>query len=185
MRPSRDEWAQALARETARRATCLRRKVGCVLLSARGHVLATGYNGVAMGMPHCDERLDLTACWCPDPRVMNPRCPFHLAAAGKPLPPEFPNACPGAGLPSGTGLDLCEAVHAEAKIAAALQRMVVKGQHVYVHGGVELARVPGAEKLRVRLVKEQGDATAADLDEPIFGDDLAAEGEGVNAEGGQ
>mgnify|MGYP001608008434 CR=1 FL=1 len=113
MRPSRDEWAQALARETARRATCLRRKVGCVLLSARGHVLATGYNGVAMGMPHCDERLDLTACWCPDPRVMNPRCPFHLAAAGKPLPPEFPNACPGAGLPSGTGLDLCEAVHAE------------------------------------------------------------------------
>ena len=54
-------------------------------------------------------------------------------------------------------------------IGSALSRMVKKGVQVYRHGGVELARVPGAEKLRVRLTKEQGDADAGDLevsDEP-------------------
>lgn len=51
-------------------------------------------------------------------------------------------------------------------VASALQTMVKKGVSVYKHGGVELARVPGAERLRVRLVKEQGDADADDLDPP-------------------
>lgn len=27
--------------------------MGCVLTNNKGHVIATGYNGVAMGMPHC------------------------------------------------------------------------------------------------------------------------------------
>ena len=54
-RPSKDAWAMELARVTAKRATCLRRSVGCVLLDARGHLLATGYNGVASGRPHCNE----------------------------------------------------------------------------------------------------------------------------------
>lgn len=52
---SRDEWAVAMAALTAERSTCLRRHVGCVLLDARGHVLSTGYNGVASGQPHCNE----------------------------------------------------------------------------------------------------------------------------------
>lgn len=51
-------------------------------------------------------------------------------------------------------------------IVAALQAMVTKGVQVYRHGGVELARVPGAERLRVRLTKEEGDADEADLDPP-------------------
>jgi dCMP deaminase len=55
VRPSKDQWAMDLALVTAKRATCLRRQVGCVLLNARGHVLATGYNGVAAGQPHCSE----------------------------------------------------------------------------------------------------------------------------------
>lgn len=54
MRISRDDWALELARLTAQRSTCLRRAVGCILLNARGHVLATGYNGAASGLPHCD-----------------------------------------------------------------------------------------------------------------------------------
>lgn len=58
-RPTRDEWAMGLAMLTAHRATCCRRQVGCVLLNQRGHVLATGYNGVAAGMPHC---IDTHAC---------------------------------------------------------------------------------------------------------------------------
>lgn len=88
MRPSRDEWAMKLALLTAQRATCRRRKVGCVLLNARGHVLATGYNGVAAGLPHCNQH-----------------DPFH--------PIGFPHACAGASAPSGQSLDACQAIHAE------------------------------------------------------------------------
>jgi hypothetical protein len=49
-------------------------------------------------------------------------------------------------------------------IQSALQVMTGKGIQVYKHGGVELARVPGAEKLRVRLTKETGDADESDLE---------------------
>ncbi len=90
MRPSRDEWAMRLALLTAQRTTCCRRAVGCVLLNARGHVLATGYNGVAAGLPHCNEVDDL--------------------GFG---PIIHPHACSGANAPSGTNLDGCQAIHAE------------------------------------------------------------------------
>jgi dCMP deaminase len=88
MRLSRDEWALKLALITAQRTTCCRRAVGCVLLNARGHVLSTGYNGVAAGLPHCNEH-----------------DPWH--------PIGFPHECSGAHSPSGTNLDSCQAIHAE------------------------------------------------------------------------
>lgn len=56
-------------------------------------------------------------------------------------------------------------------IQSALQVMQRDGVTVYRHSGVELARVPGAEKLRVRLTKEQGDADAGDLEAPDAGVD--------------
>lgn len=68
-----------VAVETSTGSTCARRAVGCVLIDVRGKVLATGYNGPASGLPHCNE--------------------------GHP--------CPGAFAPSGTNLDMCEAIHAE------------------------------------------------------------------------
>lgn len=37
----------------SKRSTCARREVGCVLVDKEGHVLATGYNGVASGDAHC------------------------------------------------------------------------------------------------------------------------------------
>lgn len=77
-RIDRDEYFLQMATLVAQRATCARRKVGCVLTNYFGHVLATGYNGVAAGRPHCID-----------------------------------SPCPGAGLPSGQGLHLCEAIHAE------------------------------------------------------------------------
>lgn len=98
MRPSRDEWAMTLARETAKRATCCRRQVGCVLLNYRGHVIATGYNGVASGMPHCNEAV-VGGC-------------IADGADWKDII-IYPNACEGATAPSGTNLDGCEAIHAE------------------------------------------------------------------------
>lgn len=67
-----------MARLVASRATCSRRQVGCVLVNARRHVLATGYNGPPAGFPHCIDE-----------------------------------PCAGAGLPSGTGLEACQAIHAE------------------------------------------------------------------------
>lgn len=67
-----------MAELVAQRATCIRRRVGCVLVDRNNHVLATGYNGTSRGSIHCIDR-----------------------------------ACPGAHLPSGEGLHLCQAIHAE------------------------------------------------------------------------
>lgn len=94
MRISRDTWAMELAGVTAKRATCLRRSVGCVLLDARGHVIATGYNGVASGQDHCNEAIP-------------------VLYVDKPTELVYPHACSGANSPSGTNLDSCQAVHAE------------------------------------------------------------------------
>lgn len=78
MRPSKDTYFLSMALLASSRATCSRRSVGCILTNERGHVLATGYNGVAAGCAHCIDA-----------------------------------PCPGANLPSGTGLDHCRAIHAE------------------------------------------------------------------------
>jgi hypothetical protein len=50
-------------------------------------------------------------------------------------------------------------------ISSALDVMQKDGIQVYKHGGVELVRVPGAEKLRVRRVKDEGDAGVEDLED--------------------
>lgn len=52
-RLSKDEYFSRMADLVSQRATCKRRSVGCVLVSAAGHVLATGYNGVPAGGTHC------------------------------------------------------------------------------------------------------------------------------------
>ncbi|NDD55059.1 cytidine deaminase [bacterium] len=54
-RPSKDEVYMRMAKEVARRSTCLSRRTGSVLLSADYHVIATGYNGAPSGMPHQTE----------------------------------------------------------------------------------------------------------------------------------
>lgn len=57
-RPDVDEYFINMAKLVASRSTCLRRAVGCVLVNSRNHVIATGYNGVAAGQPHCNEPTD-------------------------------------------------------------------------------------------------------------------------------
>lgn len=42
-----------IALAVAKRSTCVRRSVGCVLMNSYKQVMSTGYNGVARGMPHC------------------------------------------------------------------------------------------------------------------------------------
>lgn len=56
-RPPKVVWGLAMAKLVATRATCARRSVGCVLVDHKHRVLATGYNGVASGLPHCNEGL--------------------------------------------------------------------------------------------------------------------------------
>ncbi|MFH7324914.1 deoxycytidylate deaminase [Desulfurivibrio sp. C05AmB] len=53
-RPSWEEYFMAIADLVAQRATCLRRKVGSVLVLDR-RVVATGYNGAPSGIKHCLE----------------------------------------------------------------------------------------------------------------------------------
>ncbi len=53
-RPSWDEYFLSIAKLVASRATCLRRKVGAVVVKDQ-RILATGYNGAPAGLKHCDE----------------------------------------------------------------------------------------------------------------------------------
>jgi dCMP deaminase len=77
-RPSIDEYFMEIAKVTAKRATCVRRAVGCVIVDDKNFILSTGYNGVPRASSHCID-----------------------------------TPCSGAHLPSGTGLDSCQAIHAE------------------------------------------------------------------------
>jgi deoxycytidylate deaminase len=45
----------SLAMVASERTTCIKRAVGCVLADAKGRVLSIAYNGVASGVPHCNE----------------------------------------------------------------------------------------------------------------------------------
>lgn len=91
-RPNIDEYFLQMAKLISTRATCLRRSVGCILVDKLNHVLSTGYNGVARGLPHCNE-------------------PTEIFLDGTPR--IYGNACSGATAPSGTKLDECGAIHAE------------------------------------------------------------------------
>jgi len=51
-RPSWDEYFLEMAGLVSQRATCLRRKVGAVLVRDK-KILATGYNGAPSGLEHC------------------------------------------------------------------------------------------------------------------------------------
>jgi dCMP deaminase len=54
-RPSWDEYFMEIAHLVKKRATCLRRQVGAVIVKDK-NILATGYNGAPSGIDHCLER---------------------------------------------------------------------------------------------------------------------------------
>lgn len=53
-RPTWDEYFMKITRTVMERSTCLRRRVGAVLVRDK-RILATGYNGAPRGLPHCSE----------------------------------------------------------------------------------------------------------------------------------
>lgn len=52
-RPEWDEYFMQITQLVASRSTCLRRKVGALLVKDK-NIMATGYNGVPSGITHCD-----------------------------------------------------------------------------------------------------------------------------------
>jgi len=52
-RPPTDFYFLKMAELVSSRGTCARRKVGCVFVNKRNHVIATGYNGNPAGFTHC------------------------------------------------------------------------------------------------------------------------------------
>lgn len=53
-RLSWDDYFMDITRLVAKRATCLRRQIGAVIVRDK-RILATGYNGAPRGLPHCIE----------------------------------------------------------------------------------------------------------------------------------
>ena len=85
MRPSLDQTYMSIAEVFAKRSTCSRRQVGAVI-TGKGYILSSGYNGSFPGSTHCIDA-----------------------------------PCPGSGLASGIGLDLCMSAHAEQNAVARLK----------------------------------------------------------------
>lgn len=54
-RPDWDSYFMGIAEIVAKRSTCLRRKVGAIIVKDR-RILATGYNGAPVNLAHCDEK---------------------------------------------------------------------------------------------------------------------------------
>ncbi|MDH3393973.1 MAG: dCMP deaminase family protein [Desulfobulbaceae bacterium] len=51
-RPSWDEYFMSITQLVAQRATCLRRRVGAILVRDK-HIISTGYNGAPRKVSHC------------------------------------------------------------------------------------------------------------------------------------
>lgn len=53
-RPLWNEYFMKIAELVSSRSTCLRRKVGAIIVK-NNQIIATGYNGAPKGVPHCEE----------------------------------------------------------------------------------------------------------------------------------
>jgi len=54
IRPSWHQYFMEMARLSGKRSTCLRRKVGAIIVR-NNQILSTGYNGAPKNVPHCAE----------------------------------------------------------------------------------------------------------------------------------
>ncbi|MCA1807108.1 MAG: cytidine deaminase, partial [Actinobacteria bacterium] len=54
-RPTKDEYFLVQAMHASSRASCVRRRVGCILVNKYDHVLSTGYNGPDAGATNCTD----------------------------------------------------------------------------------------------------------------------------------
>jgi dCMP deaminase len=104
-----DSYFIGIAKAVAGKSPCLSRQIGAILVRDRS-IIATGYNGPARGIPHCDTR-----------GTQPERCPRQEL-----------------GYKSGEGLDFCIAEHAERNTIANAARMGVTtlGATMYMTCGI-------------------------------------------------
>lgn len=97
-----DSYYLSIAEAVANNSKCMSRKIGAVLVRDKS-ILTTGYNGPARGIPHCSERY-----------VIDKYLQSYLKRAKKDFTSPM-DVCPRRALniPSGHGMDLCPASHAE------------------------------------------------------------------------
>ncbi len=138
-RPSVDEYFISMAYLVSERSTCLRRKVGAVMVKNK-QVLSTGYNGAPKNLPHCEELGGCMRRGDIHPPYMD--IFFEQYKENKELNEKnrkemleeidfYPEK--GKGVKSGRRHELCRAVHAEqnAVIQAAVSGASIKGSTLY------------------------------------------------------
>ena len=147
-RPSWDEYFMRIAREVATRATCLRRRVGAVIVRDK-QILSTGYNGSPPGQPHCTE----VGCLMEDGR-----CIRTLHAEQNAL---MQAALHGVSTQGATLYGTCRPCHVCARmvVAAGIKRVVFAGPppegwglEVLEKAGVELVQMSDAPPPSSHLV---------------------------------
>jgi dCMP deaminase len=57
MRTIKKQVFMNIAHQLGLLSTCQRRQVGCLAIDEHDHIIATGYNGVPAGVPHCIDKL--------------------------------------------------------------------------------------------------------------------------------
>ena len=114
-----DKYFLEIASTVAKRSTCMRRSVGCILVDSQNHIVATGYNGVPSKFTHC---LD--------------------------------SPCEGAFAPSGTDLDLCNALHAEVNAFLQLRSDDVLTAYLTVSPCFSCAKMFANSKVKCIVAKE-------------------------------
>ena len=112
-----DEFYYNVARQVARNSKCLSRRIGAVLVKDK-LIVATGYNGPPRGIMRCDERTDLIAQGV---ELEDGVCPRRTM-----------------GFPSGKGIEVCIAAHAEANCInmCARKGIAAEGATMYMTCGI-------------------------------------------------
>lgn len=102
-----DEFYYNVARQVARNSKCLSRRIGAILVKDK-LIVATGYNGPPRGIMRCDSRTDLIAKGI---ELEHGICPRRTM-----------------GFPSGKGIEVCIAAHAEANCINMCARQGIKAK---------------------------------------------------------
>jgi len=122
---SRDRWFYDLAVTVGTYSKCHSRKIGAVLVRDSS-IISTGYNGPPRGVPTCDQR------WFIDKRFYK--------KYGQHIGKDTKGVCPRRiiGFPSGQGLEVCPAGHAErnALINAARLGVETNNTKLYMSCGI-------------------------------------------------
>lgn len=127
-----DEYYLNICKTIALNSKCFSRKIGSIIVKDKS-IISTGYNGPPRGVPTCPERWSRT----PDDFLLKEaKDASPIAPEGMTIQEYFDNTCPRRviGYPSGEGLHICIAGHAErnALINAARHGIAVKDATLYL-----------------------------------------------------